>query len=110
MKRPKGKRCKNCEHYPNDCAYWDMKKRKKENATYITPETIHNCSDFKVKKAKLMNPTIEQQIGDLEAKIASAANKSGGGADEESRIDDMFCQLSTLEQKLDEKEQNQCQK
>jgi len=52
MKRPKGKRCKDCEYYPNDCGYWDMKKRKKENATYITPETIHNCSDFKTKEQK----------------------------------------------------------
>jgi len=48
-----------------------------------------------------MNTLLDQQIGDLEAKIAEAANQSGGGADEESRIDDMCCQLSTLEQKRD---------
>jgi len=51
-----------------------------------------------------MKKTIDQQIGDIEAKIAKAANQSGGGADEESRIDDMLCELSTLEQQF-EKEQ-----
>jgi len=47
-----------------------------------------------------MNATLEQQIGDLEAKIAKTANESGGGTDDESRIDDMLCELSTLENKL----------
>jgi len=46
------KRCKDCFYYPNNCNYWDMKKRKKENATYCTPETIHNCSDF-LKRSKI---------------------------------------------------------
>lgn len=52
-----------------------------------------------------MNSSLEQQIGDLEAKIAKAANQSGGGADEESRIDDMICDLSTLEQRLDKEQE-----
>ena len=57
-----------------------------------------------VKQDSTMNSSLEQQIGDLEAKIAKAANQSGGGADEESRIDDMICDLSTLEQKLDKEQ------
>lgn len=44
------KRCKDCFYYPDNCGYWDMKKRKRENATYCTEETIHNCSDFKKKE------------------------------------------------------------
>lgn len=46
MRRPKGKQCKDCFYYPDNCGYWDIKKRKKENATYCTPKTVHNCSDF----------------------------------------------------------------
>ena len=44
--RSKIKRCRDCQYYPNDCGYWDMNKRKKENATYITDRTEHSCEDF----------------------------------------------------------------
>lgn len=44
------KRCKDCGYYPGDCGYWDMRQRKRENATYVTEQTKHNCADFKVTK------------------------------------------------------------
>ena len=46
----KAKRCKDCKYYPDDCGYWNMNKRKKENAAYVTSLTKHNCSDFKKKE------------------------------------------------------------
>lgn len=42
----KAKQCKNCQYYPDDCGYWDMKHREK-NATYLTESAKHNCHDFK---------------------------------------------------------------
>jgi len=47
------KQCKSCVYYPDDCGYWDMKQRKKENAGYVTNTTEHNCPDFKKKKDKI---------------------------------------------------------
>jgi len=44
------KRCRDCQHYPDACGYWDMNQRKKENATYATENTEHNCPDFEQKE------------------------------------------------------------
>ena len=43
----------------------------------------------------------EQKIGDLEAKIAHAMNTFDETVEADSRIDDMACELSMLENKLE---------
>lgn len=49
-----------------------------------------------------MTRELEQQIGDLEAKILHAMNTWDETVEANSRIDDMACDLATLENKLDE--------
>lgn len=43
---------------------------------------------------------IEQQIFELQAKIENAENKSSGSIEEESRLDDLHCELLKLEEQL----------
>lgn len=43
---------------------------------------------------------IEQQIFELQAKIEYAENHSSGGIEDESRIDDLQCELLKLEETI----------
>jgi len=43
---------------------------------------------------------IQWQIFELEAKIEHAENMSSGNIDDESRIDDLHCQLLKLEEQI----------
>jgi len=45
---------------------------------------------------------LEQKIGDLEAKIVHAMNTWDETVEADNRIEDMACELSTLENQLEE--------
>lgn len=51
----------------------------------------------------LKNEKIGQEIAKIEAKIERAANESSGNIEDESRIDDLYCEILKLEEEKNEK-------
>ena len=40
-------KCMNCEYYPDNCEYWNKKRRAKNpNTLYVEKNIMHNCPDF----------------------------------------------------------------
>ena len=79
-----------------------MKQTKAKELEYQFNKIIYHLRGAKPRKGNIMQDAkiIEQHIFELQAKIEHAENHSSRSIEDESRLDDLHCELLKLEEMI----------